>query len=211
MCAVHYRVTGSGGSVPGNLEIFRSPHRKITKRLRMRRLTRQDTYNQDTPPYEILPRLGSPVRRWDLVPFRYVDRFTPAESPSDTEGKALVVFTWNNSGLHQSPPPLSACLHHRQSRECGQGMGSQRNPPCNSVPYMMRVPLACWVPAFRTVPRPDTGRGGRYGESLSFCTSVRRTSILSSWRVRYCGLWRWLSSTISIRTSSAPRRLSTRR
>ena len=53
---------------------------------------------------EIPPRLGSPVRRWDLVPFRYVDRSTPAESPSDTEGKELVVSTWNNSGLHQSPP-----------------------------------------------------------------------------------------------------------
>ncbi len=53
---------------------------------------------------EIPPRLGSPVRRWDLVPFRYVDWSTPAESPSDTEGKELVVSTWNISGLHQSPP-----------------------------------------------------------------------------------------------------------
>ena len=56
---------------------------------------------------EIPPRVGSPVRRWDLVPLRYVGGSTPAESPSDTEGKALVVFTWNNSGLHQSPPPLA--------------------------------------------------------------------------------------------------------
>ena len=34
MCAVHYRVTGSGGSVPGNLEmwIFRDPWEEINFR-----------------------------------------------------------------------------------------------------------------------------------------------------------------------------------
>ena len=131
---------------------------------------------------EISPRLGSRVRRWDLVPFRLVDRSTPAESPSDTEGKELVVSTWNNS----------ACLHHRQSRECGQGMGSQQNSPVAA--FRLRHDAGAFSllgACIQDSSRPVPGRVGRCGESSSFCTSVRRTSIISSQRVRYCGLWGW--------------------
>jgi hypothetical protein len=44
---------------------------------------------------EIPPRLGPSVRRWDLI---------ESGQPSDPEGKGPVVPTWNNSGLHRSPP-----------------------------------------------------------------------------------------------------------
>ena len=53
---------------------------------------------------EITPRLGPSVRRWDLDAFRHVEGSVKAGQPSDPEGKGPVVPTWNNSGLHRSPP-----------------------------------------------------------------------------------------------------------
>ena len=161
---------------------------------------------------EIPPRLGPSVRRWDLDAFRHVEGSIKTGQPSDPEGKGPVVPTWNNSGLHRSPPlaPVAATDSVARQRSV-YGEPAQPTLWQRFASDMMRVSLACWVPAFRTVPRPDTDRGGRYGKSLFVCTSVRRIFILCSQRVRYCGLWGWLLSTISIRTSSAPRRMSTRR
>jgi len=48
---------------------------------------------------EITPRLGPSVRRWDLVPFRHVDRSINAGPPSDTKGKGQMEPSWNNSDL----------------------------------------------------------------------------------------------------------------
>ena len=53
---------------------------------------------------EIPPRLGPSVRRWDLDAFRHVEGSIESGQPSDPEGKGPVVPTWNNSGLHRSPP-----------------------------------------------------------------------------------------------------------
>ena len=81
---------------------------------------------------EIPPLLGPPVRRWDLVPFRYEDRPVDVAQSSATEGMELVVPTWNNSGVHQPPPSPSASAVTTDSGRC---MGRHRNSTRGSVSH----------------------------------------------------------------------------
>ena len=56
------------------------------------------------PPWrrEIPPRVVSSGRRWDLVPYQYVDR-SDAGPPSATTDKGPWVPIWNNSSVHRLP------------------------------------------------------------------------------------------------------------
>ena len=51
---------------------------------------------------EIPPRVVSSGRRWDLVPYQYVDR-SDAGPPSATTDKGPWVPIWNNSSVHRLP------------------------------------------------------------------------------------------------------------